>query len=456
MILFSRERKFSSKSDVITSPHNEIPLRRVAILKPALFFICVIVLFSCKRPEQDVGIEVLPQEDYLNVQQTDTVTLFVTTVKEDSLRSDEVSSSLIGNHFDSEVGLTKASFYSQIRLSAPDIDFGSNPVCDSINIYLVYNDDSFGQDNDQTFEVFQLSEAMYIDSAYYTNQDIERFPDNLMLPGEETVPVDFSNGYVLDNEEEIPPALRLPLKTEFGQSLLDAPIETYDTYESFTEYFHGLYLRSVSTQGTAARINPLHVSTKVALYYHNDTDTLSYPFEFGSLTARFNHFEYEFNGDLAELATQDSVDGSGRSYIKAGSALKTKIEFPFINEFNEFENRILNKAELVVPAKYSSNDRDPRQESLFALTLDEDGDFVTTPDQTSPFLTIGGELNSATNEYRFVLTQFFQQYLNGDQPSNSLYLVSSNSSVTTTKVVVNGPDVTADNRNMRLILTFSN
>ena len=74
----------------------------------------------------------------LSILQTDTVTLVVSTVREDSLRSDELSLSLLGNYIDPEIGQTRAGFYSQVRLSSPDIDFGTNAVADSLTLSLVH------------------------------------------------------------------------------------------------------------------------------------------------------------------------------------------------------------------------------------------------------------------------------------------------------------------------------
>ena len=65
------------------------------------------------------------------------------TVREDSLKTDELQLS-VGKGFSSAYWDCKCSFATQLRLDYPNIDFGINPVADSIFLKLKYTGEAFG------------------------------------------------------------------------------------------------------------------------------------------------------------------------------------------------------------------------------------------------------------------------------------------------------------------------
>ncbi|MFT7209759.1 MAG: hypothetical protein ACI93E_001395, partial [Flavobacteriales bacterium] len=95
-----------------------------------------VLLTQCKRPEQDLGLGLQSEDDLLAVTKTDTLTLEAFNVLEDSLRTDELSLSLLGNYIDEFTGPVKTSIYTQLRLETPDIVFGTNPIADSLVLSL--------------------------------------------------------------------------------------------------------------------------------------------------------------------------------------------------------------------------------------------------------------------------------------------------------------------------------
>ena len=68
-----------------------------------------LAIAACGEPDA-IGIEVQPQGDNINVFYTDTVTLDVTTIREDSLVTDEkvASLNLAGSYFDPVFGIHNA------------------------------------------------------------------------------------------------------------------------------------------------------------------------------------------------------------------------------------------------------------------------------------------------------------------------------------------------------------
>ena len=75
---------------------------------------------------------------------SDTLTVEMVTVREDSLLTARLSTAVLGRVFTPRIGWTTAGFASQLRLSAPGIDFGYNPQVDSLFLSLRFTGDTMG------------------------------------------------------------------------------------------------------------------------------------------------------------------------------------------------------------------------------------------------------------------------------------------------------------------------
>ena len=433
--------------------HIDFRVQRPA--KAALFLAFIAIMaVQCQRPEQEIGLELQPEEDLLSVYQTDTITLDVTTVREDSLRTDKLSSATLGNYIDPIFGVVKSSFYNQIRIASPDIDFGIGAVADSLYFTLMYSGAPYISAVDQEFEVYEVMEDMYVDSAYYSNQDLAYGTENLVHPDQGITKVSFVD-LVTIGEDTLRNGIKIRMSSEFADRLINAGVDVYNSNDDFLEYFKGVYVRSVSGNGAVLRFNTLDSQSRMRLFYHNDTDTTFFDFNLNSRCATYNRFEHGYQGDLSPINYGEAIDGSQKAYIQAGSGLKTRITLPHIENLNLIEGRTINRAELIVPiADYDNRYR--KQLNLFILTQNEAGEDVSVPDQSLFGVDIGGGFNEELQSYVFNVPRYTQQLLNGDQ-ENVLLLVSSNSGVTATRVVVNGPEASPDDpsQNMRLVLTYS-
>ena len=67
-----------------------------------------------------------------------TFEVYAVSEKEEPIITDETSLNLLGSQWSEVSGLTHASFYTHLRLSEVDPDFGTNPVVDSVFFTLVY------------------------------------------------------------------------------------------------------------------------------------------------------------------------------------------------------------------------------------------------------------------------------------------------------------------------------
>ena len=429
-------------------------LRR--LIRAALFLPIIGALSFCKRPEQDLGLNLQPEGDLLNVIQTDTLTLQVFTVVEDSLRTDELSQSVLGNVNDPETGLMQASFYTQLRLSAPDIDFGVNPVCDSIVLALKYTGQAWGRLIPQNIQVFELAEPMDQVENYYSNRDFSVVAENLVAPGTGLLPINLKSRLQV-GADSVNPQLRIPLSLELGERLLSAGTEVYANNTAWLSYFQGLHVRSTSADGAAFSVDLVDVESRMQLFYHNDTDTLSYDYVINSLSARSNRFEHLHGNSVEGITADNPIDGSVRNLVQGGASLKTRIEIPFLNAFNDFDRLVINKAELIIPVDYSGDGRFPPIPQLFVLTESEGGEPVGLPGQLSSTIEIGGGYEPINRQYRFNITRWVQEYLKGNQAVNFIHVVSGNAGLSVARSVLNGPSAEPQtpSRNMRLVVTYS-
>ena len=426
------------------------------------------VLTGCKKPTTDIGLD-FAQEDLLGLHQTDTLALSLETVREDSLETSHLSTAVLGNMEHPFFGLHHASFIAQLRLSAPDIDFGPNPVVDSIYLSLNYTGDRYGQLGPQYIRVEQLVDTLSLSSDYYSNQIISTTQVNLADPAFQPVILNPRENLFIAGDT-VAPEVRVYLDNAFGQSLLEANSSIYDSNQAWREYFPGLLI-APDPNGPgkgAVGIDVLTGLSRMRLHYHSDSDSSgTYDFSINALSPRINLFTHQWHPPFQALdeAYITTLDGSLQAGVFSGAGLKTRVQFPGLSswESERADNRAVHKAELWLPVDpYYNDPRSPIPSQLLILSENEEGEAVPTPDQTSIGLAINGNYDSAQKAYRFNISQTFQQMLNGTYESDKLYVVSSRAGVSLQGVVLNGPavqplegDTTGWKPNARLVVTWS-
>ena len=431
-------------------------------------FMGIAVLTGCKKPDTDIGIE-YAQDDLLNVNQTDTLALQFHTVREDSLETSHLSTAVLGQMEHPFFGTHRAGFSVQLRLSAPDIDFGSNATIDSVYLTLNYTGDVYGQLSPQHIVVTELADSLTLDSSYFSNQPFETVNLPLEDPLFQPVVLNPSEALYI-GADTIAPEVRVYLLNEFGQRLLDAESAVYESNQAWSEYFKGLLVMPDPNgpSGGAVGIDVVTGISRMRLHYHNDTDSAAV-FDFGinALSPRNNLFSHHWSPPFQALDEPSilALDGSQKAGVFSGAGLKTRVEFPNLLawEAERSPNRAVHKAELWLPVDPQYNDsRYPIPTQLFILSENEEGTPISTPDQTSIGLNINGNYDAANQAYRFNISQTFQQMLNGSFPSDRLYVVASRAGISLQGVVLNGPemqnepgDTTSLKPNARILVTWS-
>lgn len=424
------------------------------------FFLILFFTQGCKRPDTGIGSEILPDSDFLGAFQTDTVTIVPTVEVEDSIRTNNLSSAMLGRFTDPRIGHSvQASIYTQLRLSTTAPTFPSNLVIDSVVMALVYSGDYYGTLLDQKFHVYELADDLNIDSAYYSNQRKHVMFEDLVKPGFETFKPN-PQGIVVVGTDTVIPQLRIHLKDEFGYHLLQASESDLSSNDNFLQYLKGIYITPYQTNsGGVFNFDMVDSDSKLNVYYHYEDDngediSARYDFSINSETSYFTEMFQNYNNSLlAPLATGGTVSGDVLSYVQAGGGIRTRVDLPFLSNFNDFDNVSMNRVQLIVP--FEDDPKLPAQSSMFLVYKDSEGEYRLLPDQT--FGTISGTADFSADHYIFNITLYIQRILTGEITSEGLYLISRTAGVSVNRSILHGPHYSADNidENMRLVVTFS-
>lgn len=410
-----------------------------------LVFGCLMAFsWGCTKPETDIGLGLQPTSELLEVVVVDTVTVELATVLEDSLETDELSTGLLGQVFVPRFGWVRAGLATQLRLSATDINFGTNPVADSMFLQLRYTGDFYGKLTPEILSVQPLADSLVLDSTYYSNMAVATTGDEWIPAG--TGPLEFVPGRpTVVGDDTLAAQLRIPLRTDIAQTILELDTATFDGNASWFEHLPGLVIRhSAGGHGVAA----LDINSGLSvmrLHYHNDSDTSSYDFLISPLSARVNLFERELLGELGTLedeAGPSELSGGQRAYVMSASGCKVRLRFPHLGAFLDSAGHTptVLKAELTLPVEEAFWDKPiPAQEQLFVLMDGVNGGFVQSPDQNAP-ISVGGFYSRSQKAFVFNLSSSVQALMKGELSGRELYLVSSRAGISVSSVVLSGTE----------------
>ena len=411
---------------------------------------------SCEKPGLTPGGILLPESDALSAFQTDTFSIAVQTMLEDSVKTDELSLAVLGRLEDSELGSTECQIFTQFKLSALDPGFPAAMEIDSVVLALAYNTTYYGQPNRQQLAVHPLTEDLFLDSSYYANSLVSHSSENWIIPGFDYLDIDPSQDAVVAGDTTFP-QLRIRLKNEVGTFLTQpTDITVLSSQDNFQNYFKGICITAKARMDAVMRYDLVDPGTKLTVYYRDlsgtTPDTLLYDFVIGSDCARFNRFKQNYSGTALQQIAQQPLDGSHLYYIQSGGGLKAKIDFPTIQNLAE-GNKIIAQAELQIPVDLDS--RYTPFDQLFLRYIDEDGQEKILPDESAQ--SIGGFLNTTTQKYSFVITRYIQSVLTGEISSQGLYVLGGTTGVSAKRIIAHGPDYNPSlpSENTRLIVTFA-
>tara|TARA_Y100001978_G_scaffold202028_1_gene221845 strand:- start:1505 stop:2785 length:1281 start_codon:yes stop_codon:yes gene_type:complete len=325
----------------------------------SFFILIAISLVACKKKEYQLGSDLVDQNNILGGISTDTFDIVSYSIEEDSVISDNAANVLLGSYNDPLFGSFDASFYTQFRLAGVDPNFGdpSTIVIDSFVLGLEYLE-YYGDFDPQTFEVYELQEAISIDSTYYSFSTVNHSGVNL---------VPFENSTITPNPLErtiigsdtVSSQLRIYLDTNLARSLINEATSgstTFSSNDEFLEFFKGLYITTnnpIQAQGEGAvyYFDVNDPSSKATIYFHQDTVATSYDLLINSDCADFSNVQIENSGSAVDMVIQDSTQGNQEFYAQA---FKHRAALSIPGLANLPENIIIHRADLELPVQFQT------------------------------------------------------------------------------------------------------
>ncbi len=461
------------------------PLNTVAIFLIGFAF----VLSSCKKPEDEIGIDLQPDEDLLSAAAIDTFSVIAFTVDEDSVATDKWNPANLGAYVDPIFGFAKAGHVTEVRLSTSNPDFvptGStltDIIIDSLVMILDYqrlgdfniynfssNEDTityvYGTPSAQFIQIFELDENLSVDDRYYDNRQPTFLPTDLVKPGFNLVtPAPFDS--VTVNNVRRQSQIRLPMNDEMGYRIIEASAEGGLNAEAFLTLVKGFYFQVDEAQsgmgdGGIIYFDTFSSDSKMRMYYRNleAGDTLEYDFPIRVNTGKYNLFDHDFSqaqqGTLVEQLGGNTALGQQDLYVQAMSGTKVRIEIPYLEDLRDLPNVSLNKAVLSVPVRVEDIGIFPIPERMFLFGRDEEGRLFLLQDELDS--RIGGIFDKATMSYRFFITRYVQDVLSGSLDHHGFEMVASRAAFSGNRVVLNGPeypDPLAPANNLKFSITFT-
>ena len=397
------------------------------------FCLCAtLLIFSCTDPNL-IGLEVQPPSDGISVLLTSNKNnLKLSTISEDSLRSDETSTLLLGAIYDPVFGDNQAEFATQFMLPFSNVDVGDSLMVDSVILSLSYSG-SYGENN-QLFNITvnEISESIFKDSTYYSKYDVIY---STQLATLDFVPFNMEDSVMVGGEMKVP-HLRLKLDNNLGERILDeSGTANLEDNEQFVEFFKGVYVTaSIPTfsGGAIAYFSPTAANTKLSIYYHSpNVDSLSLDFSLSGDAARVNLFNEK---DMSQLLQQ--TDTSTNTYIQSMAGYKTVIEIQHLDTLKTFfKNKAINRVNLSFELDGSDTADFSPHARMYLVRVDEQGkdyfliDYIVEGEEH-----FGGKVENG--KYTFNVTRYFLQLLNNEDYTNKLYLVAAGGAVNAKRTIL--------------------
>lgn len=414
-------------------------------------------LLSCEKDVTSIGVDIQPPDDRLEVSRTDSLRLTAYRLMDDSTGTSTLFRSPLGQMRDPVFGYTKADLFTQVRLPSNNVLFDNNPICDSVKLFIRFDDPGMYGPTDEPgtlgITVYEMTEKMesVADTFYYSNKTFDFDPvallDTLFVPSLEDT---------LESGETRPDTMELRLPSSLGQYILNGTEDDLLNNTNFSEYFKGLHITSrVSSE--IFYLDMPDPATRMTIYYHNDElDSLSYSLTFNSNTQRSNRLYHDYGATALSAKPVDTTGyGEKELYVQGLNGMRTAVEIPGLKDLAD-SNLIINQALIEFPIVPGSNAIWEEASNMVLLRIDSTGKTHTLLDQAEGSEHFLGGFNSSENKYTFNIARHVHSVINGDAPNEPLVLVVSGNAIRANRAVLRGsdPSLFGDDR-MKLILTYT-
>lgn len=464
-----------------TNPFMNRNLKR-PLLRAALFFITIaLVATSCKKPEEEIGLELQPGSDLLQPNVTDTFSINAYTVIDDSVRTDKLNPAIVGAYIDPVFGFTKAGHITQLRLTSnnpnliPEGSTIDDIVVDSVMLVLDYYEVDvqkqpvspvYGNLGQQYFEVFEISDSLATDSFYYEDTPVNFIAQDLIKSGFNYQTPNVTDS-VVAGDLTLPPQMRIPLNESLADRFFEASVNGSLDNEIFVSLFKGLYItvdetKFDNTQSGLISFDTFTGNSRVTLYYRSvlpdTTESYVYSFAIRGQTPKYDHVEHDYTMAAPSLAQQLSGDtalGQQDLYVQSLAGTKIILDLPYIENLRDSSGFAINQAKITMPVRGNDLEAFSPQTQLLIFPRNENGKIYSLQFD-NPFDY--GKYNEEDGVYEFYITRYLQQVILGEREHYGFEIVSIAAGNTPNRVVLNGseyPNAANPSNNLKLAITFT-
>lgn len=404
----------------------------------ALFILPICIFLSCKKEASVLDTSVHPENDFLNVTRSDTTTIYTHTIKYDSIRSYPDRFKYLGSNQDPIFGRTDASIFTRFSMpnNISNVTFGDDVVLDSAVLVLTFTQNFVGDTNTKlNYCVYQLSQSLDPNKAYYTNNTLSYNPTPLCNA---TLPVKFSDGFY---------NVRMPLNPQFISAVISSPQYLVNN-STFINTYKGFYittkqsnLNPSTAQGALMKMDLDNSVSGVYVYYHNGSSSASkesklFKFLFsGDLAARFNKIDYDYNSGanpwLVSQLNGNLSSGADFLFLKGVGGSKAVINLPYLKNYSDSSRIAVNKAELILKAEQSfistsGKYTHPLQLALVAIDSLNKEAYLKDQLLSDDLIKFGGDYDETNKQYVFNISRHVQGIVDGTFKNYGFYLVVAN------------------------------
>ena len=435
---------------------------------PFVFFIAVFFMTGCENDEL-VGLEVQPDETQVGLFSTDTTSLILSTVRDDSVPTNIFTTALLGSYVDPVFGYTESAVFTNFRLEQLDPSFTENPnlVLDSAVLSFQITDAYYDRSNpnlaNQSFKVYELTEPIDENTTYYSNSPI---PSGLDLIGEaNAIPIKVQDSDSVEVLGQLEPRqIRIRLDSNRMSQLLLSGETAFNNNDALEDAFKGIVVvpdnpSQVINEGAILRLGMVSNFSKITFFFATDIDTIeTFDLLINQESDFYSVFDHDYAGSQVEMALNDTSASKENVYVQNLQGTAVKIELPFLEEWAEKGNILINQALLELPLDQTQTGDYDQNERLLVL-IDSAGTNIFPVDFDEGSSHFDGEFNATNNNYEINITRYIQQtildYQAGINSNYDLLLVGSRSGSIPQRTILKGLNPTTGEK-LKLKITYTN
>lgn len=387
-----------------------------------LFFL--LVFWGCKKETTDIGVDILGDGN-LNSIEVLITDISARSVRDDSSRTDNLSSNTLGVVNDPIFGLSKSCLIVQPRLTQFGTDDTPKSI-DSVKLILKYDYEQNVLGNNNILKYGDINSVLVMD-IYKLNEDLvdtvkyySTFKPELGdIVGTFTGSFNFSDST----------SLEIMLNNSFGQEMLDWNSDIYKDEAKFLKTLKGLVIvprnNTLSGEGAIVCVEAGLNSSKLQLFY-NDSLTKTIPM--GSSSRRINYYETQPSVNLTNQF--NSTNNFRTTYAQSFGGAKIKVDLVGLDSVIKLgENVVINEAKITfLLDQISITDEFKAPSRMFLVVPDTLNSKYSMPiiDLTTTS-NYGGDYNPVIKGYEFHFNRYLQQLVKeyaktGKNNFNGFYL----------------------------------